>query len=69
MRQEQHDDFPLVGERSFKWLCDYIVDHGGTPDGRRTKWMMESGCTKDSAAAHIHDVLGFAIEMAVTYDQ
>ncbi|CAK0790967.1 unnamed protein product, partial [Prorocentrum cordatum] len=69
MRQEQHDDFPLVGERSFKWLCDYIVDHGGTPDGRRTKWMMESGCAKDSAAAHIHDLLGFAIEMAVTYDQ
>eukprot|EP00959_Pyramimonas_sp_CCMP1952_P267626 5595576-Pyramimonas_sp.AAC.1 len=64
MRQEQHDDFPLVGERSFKWLCDYIVDHGGTPDGRHTKWMMESGCAKDSAAAHIHDLLGFAIEMA-----
>ncbi|CAK0857167.1 unnamed protein product, partial [Prorocentrum cordatum] len=69
MRQEKHDDFPLVGERSFKWLCDYIVDHGGTLDGRHTKWMQESGCTKDSAAAHVHDLLGFAIEMAVTYDQ
>ncbi|CAK0879805.1 unnamed protein product, partial [Prorocentrum cordatum] len=69
MRQEQHDDFPPVGERSFKRLCDYIVDHGGTPDGRHTKWMMDSGCTKDSAAAHIHDLVGFAIEMAVTYDQ
>ena len=69
MRQEKHDDFPLVGDRSFKWLCEYIVDHGGTPDGRHTKWMMESGCTKDSAAAHLHDLLGFAIELGVTYDQ
>eukprot|EP00959_Pyramimonas_sp_CCMP1952_P012581 265717-Pyramimonas_sp.AAC.1 len=30
---------------------------------------MESGCAKDSAAAHLHDLLGFSIELGVTYDQ
>ncbi|CAK0804569.1 unnamed protein product, partial [Prorocentrum cordatum] len=58
-----------IGERSYKWLCEYIVEHGGAADGRQTKWMSESGCAKDSAAAHFHDLLGLAIEFAQTYDQ
>ncbi|CAK0822777.1 unnamed protein product [Prorocentrum cordatum] len=69
MRQEVLDDFPPSGERSYKWLCEHIAEHGGTPDGRQPKWMTESSCAKDSAAVHFHDLLGLYIELAQTYDQ
>ena len=36
MKQESAVDFPLNGERSCAWLLSYIMEHGGTPDGRQT---------------------------------
>ena len=41
MKQEPVTDFPLRGERSCGWLLRSIADHGGTPDGRHTKWAVE----------------------------
>ncbi|CAK0901948.1 unnamed protein product, partial [Prorocentrum cordatum] len=67
--QETLDDFPLSGERSYQRLCEYIIELGGSPDGRQTKWMSESSCTTDSAAARLHDLPGLSIELAQTYDR
>ncbi|CAK0881076.1 unnamed protein product [Prorocentrum cordatum] len=32
MELEVLDDFPLSGERSYEWLFEHIVEHGGTPE-------------------------------------
>ena len=69
MRQEPIDDFPLAGERSAAWLYRYILEHGGTPDARHTKWMQEQSIQRDSGAAHLHDMLGLALEIFLTFDQ
>ena len=50
-------------------MLRYILDHGGTPDGRHTKWATEQKVDKDSAAYHIHDLLGLALELGATWDQ
>ena len=68
-REEPLDDFPVRGERGFGWLISYIKDHGGTPDGRQTKWGIEQSVAKDSAVWIIHDMVGFSIELALCYDQ
>ena len=69
MCEEQLDDWPLENERSVSWLCDYIVLHGSTPDGRQTKWAMEQGIAKDHVGYILHDIVGYCIELAVCYDQ
>jgi hypothetical protein len=69
MKQEPVTDFPLRGERSCGWLLRYIADHGGTPDGRHTKWAVEQKIDRDSSAYNIHDMLGLAMEVAATWDQ
>ena len=69
MRQEAVVEFPITGDRSTGWLLRYITEHGGTPDGRHTKWAAEQKVEKDSAAYHIHDLLGLALELGATFDQ
>ena len=69
MREETIVDFPIEGDRSLSWLYQFTVDHGGTFDGRHTKWTTELRIDHDSAAYHIHDMLGFALDLAVTWDQ
>ncbi|CAK0888975.1 unnamed protein product, partial [Prorocentrum cordatum] len=69
MRQEAREYFPLARERSYEWLCEYSVEHGGTSDGRPAKWMSESGCAKDSAAVHFYDLLGLSVDLAQTCDE
>ena len=39
--------FPLQGEREVGWLCDYTIGHGGTFDGRHTKWCLEQKIGKE----------------------
>eukprot|EP00971_Amphidinium_carterae_P332464 6466639-Amphidinium_carterae.1 len=62
MRQEDMVDFPLKGERSAQWLMQYIVAHGGTPDGRQTKWSAERRVDTASSAFITHDLVGMALE-------
>ena len=69
LREEPAPDFPLDGARSARWLMKYIVEHGATPDGRQTKWASEQKIDKDAAGYHIHDMLGLALQVAITYDQ
>ena len=69
MKQEPSKDFPLKGGRSLSWLLRYIVEHGGTPDGRHTKWAVEQKVDRDTAAYHIHDLLGLALEVGACWDQ
>ena len=51
------------------WLLEYIAQHGNTPEGRHTKWAMEQAIAKDSLGYMLHDLLGYVLEMAVSYDQ
>ena len=69
MTEEELADFPLMGERTVQWLCEYTSRHGVTFDGRHTKWLLEQKVDQNSMAAHFHDLLGLALELAVTYDQ
>ena len=69
MVQEHSADFPLSGERTVEWLCSYTLGHGGSFDGRHTKWCLEQKIDKDSAAAVAHDLLGYSIELALCWDQ
>ena len=69
LKEEPAVDFPLEGSRTTSWLMRYIVQHGGTPDGRHTKWISEQKIEKDSSGAHIHDLCGLAFECAIAYDQ
>ena len=68
-REEKLEDFPLNGDRSLTWLLRYIKEHGGTPDGRQTKWATEQRIERDSVAYAVHDLAGLALELAVCYDQ
>ena len=69
MTEEPLSDFPLTGDRTVSWLCGYARQHGGTFSGRHTKWLLEQKIGKDAAGAHIHDLLGLSLELAVCYDQ
>lgn len=69
MKQEISEDFPLRGDRTTAWLLRYIAEHGGTPDGRQTKWASEQKIDKDSAAYIVHDLCGLSLELAATWDQ
>ena len=68
MHEEPMSDFPLDGERTALWLLGYIVSHGGTPDARQTKWSTEQTVDKDTTTYQIHDLIGFALELAVNYE-
>ena len=69
MTEESMADFPLLGERSLSWLFQYVRSNGGTFDSRHTKWVMEQNMEKESMSSIIHDILGSALEVSVTYDQ
>ena len=69
MKAEAVTDFPLAGDRTADWLYKFVLDHGGTFDARHTKWMQEQNITKDSSAAHLHDMIGLSLELFATYDQ
>ena len=69
MREEPMSDFPLHSRRSLPWLLRYVKDHGTTFDGRQTRWASEQKIDSESAAYVFHDLLGFALELAATYDQ
>ncbi|CAK0831168.1 unnamed protein product, partial [Prorocentrum cordatum] len=70
LREEALDAFPLKGERSILWLQRYISEHGGTPDGRHTKYLTEEALPADSTAGHLHDdLLGLSMFLSVVYDQ
>ena len=67
--QEVIDDWPLEGDRSIAWLVGYIHKHGGTPEGRHTKWAVEQHIGVDSLGYVLHDLVGYCLELAVSYDQ
>ena len=69
MREEPDADFPLGGHRPTKWLYAYILGHGGSFDARQTKWATEQKIDVESAAYHVRDMLGMALEMVLTFDQ
>ena len=69
MKEEPLRDFPLKNTRSMSWLLRYVVDHGGTFDGRQTKWAAEQRVDADSTAYVLHDLLGYALELGAVYDQ
>ena len=47
----------------------HIHKHGGTPEGRHTKWAVEQHIGVDSIGYVLHDLVGFCLELAVSYDQ
>ena len=51
------------------WLMRYVRDHGGTFDGRQTKWALEHKIERTSTAFLMHDLLGLALDLGVCYDQ
>ena len=69
MVQEDMNDWPVEGDRSVNWLLGYIVQHGNMPEGRHTKWAMGQAIPKDSLGYTLHDLLGYVLELAVSYDQ
>ena len=69
MTEEAMADFPLLGERSLSWLFQYVRSNGGSFDSRHTKWVMEQSMEKESMSSIIHDILGTALEVSITYDQ
>ena len=69
MSEEEQADFPLEGGRTVQWLCDYTLTHGGSFDGRHTRWCLEQSVNVDSVGAKMHDLLGLALELGVCYDQ
>ncbi|CAK0875128.1 unnamed protein product, partial [Prorocentrum cordatum] len=69
LREEALDAFPLKGERSFSWLQRHITEHGGTPDGRRTKYLTEESLQPDNTAGHLHDLPGLSMFWSAVYDQ
>ena len=69
LTEEELADYPLDGGRTLRWLAQYTVSNGGTFDGRHTKWCLEQKVELSSVAGHIHDLLGFCLDLAITYDQ
>ena len=66
---EDMPDWPLEGERTAEWLCSFIVQHGPTPDARHTKWASEQGVGADTMGYILHDLIGYILELALSYDQ
>ena len=52
-----------------QWVCDYTTTHGGSFDGRHTKWLTEQRVDRDSACAVLHDLLGLTLELGLCFDQ
>ncbi|CAK0881701.1 unnamed protein product [Prorocentrum cordatum] len=69
MHAEPMGDFPLEGDRSTMWLMRYVRDHGGTFDGRQTKWALEHKVERNSTAHLMHDLWVLALDLGVCYDQ
>ena len=69
LAEEIMEDWPLNGERTTSWLFNFVRDHGGTFDSRHTKFVMEQRWEKDSMPALVHDLVGFALELSLCYDQ
>ena len=55
--------------RSARWLYRYVAEHGGSFDARHSKWAAEQKIEHDTAGYHIHDMLGCALDLALTFDQ
>lgn len=68
-REETMMDFPIEGERSLPLRYPYTLEHLGTHDARQTKWATEFKIDCDSVAFNMHDILGTALDLAVTWDQ
>ena len=66
---EELEDWPLTGDRTVEWLCQYICQHGGAPDSRHTRWAAEQNIAHDHMGYILHDLLGYVLELALSYDQ
>eukprot|EP00971_Amphidinium_carterae_P127855 2532530-Amphidinium_carterae.1 len=51
------------------WLMKCISQHGGAPDGRQSRWAVEQKIEANSPVYIIHDMLGYAMELMVCWDQ
>eukprot|EP00971_Amphidinium_carterae_P327714 6459200-Amphidinium_carterae.1 len=69
MRQEELPGWPIMRDRTALWLCKYIYQHGGTPDGRQTRWATEQRIDSNNHAYIVHDLVGYALEVSLTWDQ
>ena len=69
LSEEILEDWPLTGERTVMWLFNFVRDHGGTFDSRHTKFVTEQKWDQQAMPSVVHDLLGFALELSMSYDQ
>ncbi|CAK0910187.1 unnamed protein product [Prorocentrum cordatum] len=62
-------DWPLKGPRTLLWVLSFICRNGGTPLGRRTKWVSEGHLEADDPGVDIHLLCCRLLELGVVYDQ
>lgn len=67
--EEEFDDWPLDGPRTFREYVDLIRRRAGTPSGYHTKWLIETQLEKRSSEALTHEIGMGVIELGYTVDQ
>ncbi|CAK0866754.1 unnamed protein product, partial [Prorocentrum cordatum] len=69
LRELPWGDWPLKGPRTLQWVLNFICRNGGTPLGRRTKWVSEGYLEADDPGVDTHLLCCRLLELGVVYDQ
>ena len=60
---------PVNCPATFRWVCRFIKEHGGTPTGWRTKWVGICKLQVADAGVALHEAACRMIELLLCYDQ
>ena len=63
------DQFVVKGPRTVKWVLSFMVENGGTPLGRHSKFKADSGLSAGDPGVTTHEHLCRVLQTAVTVDQ
>ncbi|CAK0813303.1 unnamed protein product, partial [Prorocentrum cordatum] len=68
-REDQWEGWPVRGPRTTHWVLRYIVDHGGTPTGVRSRWRSEARLQEHEPGVQEHERACRALEELLCFDQ
>ena len=68
LSENEWKDWPVRSPRTLGWVCRFIVENGGTPMGRHTKWKSDAKLGTEPGVAE-HESACKLLQTLLCYDQ
>ena len=62
-------DWPVEGPRTTRWMCKFILTHGGNPQSRSPRFFTDAKVPEGDRVRHEHLLLMDILQLALEYDQ